>query len=189
MIFIGLLLLILAIAIALVSHENDTKEKKYFFTSTHKFTEQRNCEHETVYSVITEQCIDICTDVFVSRNGVCVNSKIPEEEEVKNKCNSKAGVFAYLIGNTELGTADLFCISSDPGIQPNDSSIEKNKLCKNGEIEIDYTKSLPLLQNCKCGNNEFLALIAGTSTIRRHGLCLSIQTKPFFEANNLLFSS
>lgn len=160
--------------------------------------EKLNCDLETVYSMIDEQCRIICLNgnFYISNNGVCVNflnlNKTSDSELIINKCDAKKGLVPFLIGDPLFGTTAVKCLSIDLGIQP-DNIKNKNIICKNGLIDIDYRKEHPQLKNCKCKkDDEFLTIIPNTSNIRTHGVCVSKKNNndiyKFYKDNDLLFN-
>lgn len=159
------------------------------FPGSAKAQLKRDCGLEAVYSVGDDQCSSVCKGpgLFVSRDGVCVDSTTLTQTKVHNHCSPKHGVLAYFVGNPELGTVSLKCLSTDPGVQPDDGDIEKNQLCIGGDITIDYVKGNPQLKDCKCKEGEFLALISNTSEIRYRGFCATESSRPLYEFNALTY--
>lgn len=169
--------------------------------TTNEQSFRSNCDVETVYSMTDSHCQQICStyniqdgssgNIYVSRHGICLNSKTVQRQDdtaaKENECNPKNGVLAYVTGDTQFGTLRHYCLSIDIGIQPNDgSTTDGNILCRNGEIDIDYTRAFPQLSNCKCADNEFLAIVPGTSTIRAHGTCVNNSARRIYELANLV---
>lgn len=173
-----------------INFNEHMKNLSLFQNSRQIKSELKDCENEIIYSVSNDQCNRICkhNNFYLSQNGICVNSIMVNSHVEENECNPERGVLAYLLGNSEIGTAKLFCISSDLGIQSNDLS-KKNIICDGGEIDINYHKEFPLLRNCKCKNDEFLSIIAATDIIRRHGICIKNEMKPLYELNQLIYKN
>lgn len=155
-----------------------------------------NCDVETVYSMTDAHCAQVCAsynqfnntdgNTYVSKHGVCLNSKIVEQRQANvfedNDCDPKNGVLAYIIGDTQFGTLKHLCLSIDVGVQPDDgTSTAGNTLCQNGTIDIDYTRSFPQLSECKCVAEDFLALIPNTNTTRARGVCVNSKMKKFYQ--------
>lgn len=189
------LILILLLVMCIVCHRLDNiivKRTHINFPGNQADTTRRNCDVETIYSVDDEQCSAICqeTGVFRSYNGKCVNILAFNQEAVHNNCNPKHGVLAYLLGNPELGSTKLFCLSIDEGVQPDDPN-KPNTLCTGdgASIDINYVERFPQLSNCKCPDTKFLAQISNTNTIRSRGVCINKTLLPIMEYNNSVFSN
>lgn len=171
---------------------------------TNEQTVRSNCDVETVYSMNDDHCRQVCStfniddgtdnNTYVSRHGVCLNMKTIQLQSdiaaTANECNPKNGVLAYVTGNTQFGNLRHYCLSIDIGVQPDDgSSTAANTLCLDGTIDIDYTKSFPQLSNCKCKDDEFVALIPGTSTIRSRGACVKLAAQKIYELGGLVYTA
>lgn len=142
---------------------------------------KKDCSIQTVYSTNDIQCSLICQspNVYISKNGICVNALINTSSVVENKCSPEKGVLAYIVGDPQFGKSSILCLSIDIGIQPNDTS-KNNIICKNGNIEINYIKSFPDVNNCKCLGDDFPAIISATSTTRKHITCVNNKLKNMF---------
>lgn len=152
--------------------------------------QKHNCDVETIYSFTDQQCASICSSIgnYVSKRGICVNVLAFQTEQVKNLCDPKRGVLAYLTGNSQFGSVKLRCLTIDDGIQPSDLS-KPNIFCQNGNIDINYLTSYPQLSNCQCRGDQILSIIANTNAIRSRGVCVDKKFKEFYNANSLLFDS
>lgn len=107
---------------------------------------------------------------YSCHKGLCTpNSKVNVVDH-KNECKPDKGVFAFIVGLPELGIYNNICKSIDLGIAPNNPN-QQNKMCLNGDIDINYSVRLPSLEDCDCGNNKRL-VIPATSTVREHIVCL-----------------
>lgn len=150
---------------------------------------KRDCDLETIYSINDFQCNLICKppNLYVSKNGACVNSLILDQHTPENKCDAKNGVIAHLIGDPQLGTAKFYCLSIDSGIQLTDDNFT-NLMCKNGKININYITEFPQLKQCSCPQNKSLIIIPSTNTIRQHGVCVANTLLPIYKTNDLLFT-
>lgn len=149
------------------------KNDLFYNTSNHVGV-KKNCNNEYIYALTSDECQDLClpTNIFISKNGLCVNSALFNSTEIKNECSPKHGLFAYLIGDGQFGKIEKQCLSIDPGIQPNAIN-EKNTICLNTEnFEIDYLKSFPMYTDCKCNDDETLIALPPTSVIRSRGICI-----------------
>lgn len=149
---------------------------------------KKDCNLEYVYAMEDEQCSNICTaesGTFIHQNGICVNILATQQSESKNDCDVHKGVIAYLTGDTQFGTANLYCLSVDNGIAPNNIN-EKNKMCKdNGDITIDYALKYPITDDCKCHENYEKILIPSTLSIREHITCVPKTYEKMIVFNNL----
>lgn len=186
-------IIVLILAVCIVCHDLDNVdiEKDFVnFRGNQSNASRRNCNIETIYSVDDEQCSDICQEpgVFRSFNGKCVNILAFNQEAVHNDCDPRHGVLAYVLGNPEIGSTKLFCLSIDEGVQPDDPN-EKNTLCtgEGASIDIDYVESFPQLDNCKCPDSKFLAQIPNTNTIRSRGVCIDKNLLPIMEYNDSVY--
>lgn len=151
---------------------------------------KRDCDLELVYSTNDQQCNIICRqpNLYVSRNGACVNELVGTDAPQQYDCDAKHGVVTYILGDPEFGKTKLFCLSIDPGIQP-DNVQDTNIICKNGSIFIDYIESFPQLTNCKCpSTSPVLALIESTSVVREHGVCVTKNMERLYAENNLVMN-
>lgn len=133
---------------------------------------KKDCSVQTVYSTNDTQCSLICQspNVYISKNGICVNALVNTSSVIENKCSPENGVLAYVVGDPQFGKSSILCLSIDIGIQPNDPT-KSNIMCKNGSIDINYVKSFPEINNCKCAKDDFPAIIHASSTIRKHITC------------------
>lgn len=165
-------ILILITYIKSPTNLTQNSENSPFVGSQSKF-EKIDCSSQTVYSSNDTQCSLICKspNVYISKNGICVNALVNQSEITENKCSPEKGVLAYIVGDPQFGKSSIFCLSIDVGIQPNDTS-KPNIICRNGNIDINYVKSFPEIKNCKCKTDEFLAKFKPTSTIREHAMCI-----------------
>lgn len=149
---------------------------------------RRNCDVETVYSMSDGQCSMICKPpgIYRSHNGVCVNVLAFDQEYTVNKCSPTKGVFAYLLGDPQFGKTKMFCLSIDPGIQPDDVD-KPNTICDGGEIDINYLESFPNAKNCRCpADDQSLVQIANTAGVRIRGVCANRALFPIFAYNKLV---
>lgn len=162
---------------------NLLNEKK----SSETETLRRDCDLETVYSMDDAQCANVCktTGTYRTKNGVCVNVLIFETQAVQNRCSPKDGLLAYLVGDPTFGKTKAVCLSIDLGVRPDDLN-KPNIICRDGNINVDYTKNFPLLKDCDCGD-RLLTIVESTSTIRTHGICMDRRIKPVVELNDLLY--
>jgi len=187
-IIIAIMLILIVLVLANIE-SFDVQKKNYDFPGQQQESSQHNCDTELIYSMTDEQCNAICREpgVFVTRNGACVNIQSFNQTAVENECNPKNGVLAYLLGDPEFGTTKLLCLSIDPGVQPDDIKMP-NTLCMNGQLDVNYIESFPNLKHCTCADDEILATILDTSTIRTRGVCVKKQAQPIYELNRLLYT-
>ncbi|UDM55371.1 Pif-3 [Phenacoccus solenopsis nudivirus] len=139
---------------------------------------RRNCDTELVYSMSDAQCANICTgnDVFISRNGTCINSAIFSNQSTpsENVCDSTKGLLAYIIGDSQFGKAYLRCLSIDQGIQ-SDNANEPNKIISYATLpEINYNFQYPSHDKIKCDIKEYPAkiIIPNTESVRSKAVCV-----------------
>lgn len=189
------LCLIVIMSLLYVLHLANKRDANWFNSNrylpipTQTILQKHNCDVETIYSFNDEQCNSVCLNIgsYISKNGICVNVLAFSTSEVIDTCDPKRGVLAYLIGNTQFGSLKLRCLTIDDGIQPSDTE-KPNIICQNGQISIDYLKSYPQLENCKCSDNQVLAIVSNTNSIRSHGICVKETFKNFWDYNSLLFT-
>lgn len=188
-VIVCLLFVLILNDIARANHDWDEKKDDDYYKFPGRQSESRkhDCDIETVYSMRDEQCETMChgPGTFRTVNGVCVNSMIFDESAVKNNCDARRGVLAYLLGDPQLGRTQLRCLSVDPGIQPDDPD-GKNIICgRDGKVSINYLDSFPQISSCECGDGEILVLIANTNAIRRRGACVSAASLPAYANSRL----
>lgn len=174
---------------------NDSNENDNVFDYFKNFQttsgEKRDCSVETIYSMTDEQCDAICRDTgqFRTSNGICVNILAFDQEIVNSECSPQKGLVAYMVGDTQTGTANLRCLSVDPGVRPDNITLP-NTICINGQIDINYLTDFPQRSNCKCANSyQKLYEIANTQTIRRRGVCAPRTLLPVYLHSNLVYDS
>lgn len=188
LVFIVVCLVIVVVMLVNVSKLDTTYEKiRHNFPGEPRAAAQRNCDVETVYSMNDDDCVQSCQPpgTFVTRMGRCVNAlSFHTNNAEANKCNPKNGVFSYLVGDPQFGSATLQCLSIDPGVQP-DNPNAPNTLCQNGTINVNYLQSFPRLSDCRCRPGHFLSVLKGTSAVRARGICVPNKMRPIFELNNL----
>lgn len=143
--------------------------------------QKKDCSVQTVYSTNDIQCSLMCLspNVYISKNGVCVNALVNKSSIIENKCSPEKGVLSYIVGDPQFGKSSILCLSIDIGIQPNDP-MKNNIICKDGNIDINYVKSFPNIKNCKCSDDDFPAVIHATSNTRKHVTCLNKKLKNLF---------
>lgn len=141
-----------------------------------------DCNSYKVYSFTDDDCSKQCRDNnFISMHGVCTKNSTT----ITNKCDIKNGYLEFLEGDPELGTLNSICLSIDPGIQLNNSD-QTNIICEGGEIDIDYTKSFPNVNQCKCSDSKIPILIENTSSVRKHAVCVDKNMIDVFNFNDLI---
>lgn len=178
-----------AIVVILQNVKNiDASKYMHNFPGTQSSSAKHDCDVETLYSVEDAQCAALCKHpgVFVSMHGACVNMLAFNQDIIHNGCDPKKGVLAYLLGNSQFGNTQLFCLSIDEGVQP-DNVTEPNTICTGGEIDINYIETFPQLSQCKCPDNKVLAVIPNTNTIRSRGVCVDKNYENFLKYNNSLY--
>lgn len=149
---------------------------------------QYNCDVQMVYTMDDAECSMLCRPpgVYLSRNGACVNALIFDKTvAIPNPCSPEKGLFAYLVGDTQFGSAQLVCLSVDPGVQP-DSIADPNTICIGGRININYVTEFPQLESCVCPDETTLAAIPNTSVVRSRGVCVPKTVADLFRATGAL---
>lgn len=188
-VIIVIILLVLIIFLLKAVSNIDVEKHDIDFPGSQREMLKQNCDVETIYSVEDSQCEIICKQpgIFVSRNGACVNILAFSQEAVDNTCDPKKGVLAYLLGDPQFGKTKLLCLSVDQGVQP-DNVVDPNTICSGGKIDINYVESFPQLYSCTCPNNQVLALIPNTSTIRQRGVCVDRHLYNMYNLNNMIYT-
>lgn len=174
-----LLLIIIIILFVLIKYilklSNFTNDpQNIIFPGSQSKIPKKDCSIQNVYSTNDMQCNIICQppNVYISKNGICVNALVTQSEITQNECSPEKGVLSYIVGDSQFGKTSILCLSIDTGIQP-DNPKGQNKICTNGNIDINYIKSFPEISNCECEPNNFPAIIEATSTIRKHATCVN----------------
>lgn len=150
---------------------------------------KRDCDTETVYSMLDSQCEHICQGInnFFSHNGTCVRRFINSQNTTTVHCDPRKGTLAIKVGDTQFGVVKTRCMSIDPGIQ-SDSSVEgQNKLCQGGDIQIDYSKKFPSIHECTCKTGQIKIVIPNTGNIRHRAVCVNIALIDLFEESGLVY--
>lgn len=130
-----------------------------------------DCQQKVTYCFEDSQCAQRCSNLSVCSHGVCLNSNIFTTTAPINECDASKGVLTFFVGNPAFGVYEYLCKSVDPGIA--DDDIKKpNRMCTGGNIDIDYTKSFPLMNNCNCPNDFDMVIVPATSTVREYGVCI-----------------
>lgn len=139
-----------------------------------------NCGDETIFSISDEQCRDICYGDYVLKSGTCVNKIILNySQQSNNVCDASRGFYSYMLGDGQLGTIYMHCLSIDPGIQSDDVN-SKNIILKNGSIIIDYKKKFPQYNEGSCEWDKDILKIPSTMNVRERGVCVSSKIMTFF---------
>ena len=137
--------------------------KDEFDSSKAKITTDKriNCSTQKHYCFEDNDCSTQCTigGNYMCIHGICKDQRVVETMP-DNRCDPKKGFEAFLVGNPNMGTYEYICKSIDQGIA---IDIDTNKMCLNGTIDIDYTKSMPFVTDCKDANQM---LIPATSAVR-----------------------
>jgi len=171
--------------------QNESLVKLNFDEETNDLA-KKNCNLEMVYSLSDTYCNSICENGshFYSHNGICKNILNRKDEDmIDNICHPKQGVLGYLVGDTQLGKANIMCLTVDLGIQPDNPSTGTNQFCLNGtmEPEINYLNKYPELSDCKCPEDHILITIPATRVVRKHGICVNKNLKPIYNYNNSIY--
>jgi hypothetical protein len=134
---------------------------------------RRNCDQNTTYCFEDSHCSKMCTlsSASLCRNGICINSAVINTTAPKNECNAEKGVLTYFVGNSTLGRYDFLCKSVDLGIASDDVD-KANKMCKNGNITINYLQKFPDILDCDCNYGFTKVLLPNTSQVRRRVECI-----------------
>lgn len=150
--------------------------------------EKRDCDVETIYSMLDEHCDTVCKGpgIYRTKRGACVNLLVFDSASAVGRgdaCDSRRGVLAYVAGNAQLGNTSLVCLSIDPGIAPDDPSRE-NRICENGFASIDYDRAFPETSECRCANDETRVLVPETSNVRSRAVCANARFAPLLRYND-----
>jgi len=134
--------------------------------------DKRDCEQARTYCFEDSDCARLCTISSLSqcRNGMCINSAVINTSTIRNECNAASGVVTFFVGNATLGRYEFICKSIDPGIAPNDITLP-NKMCLNGNININYLNKFPTISDCTCPVNYLPVIIPKVSQIRERVEC------------------
>jgi hypothetical protein len=121
------------------------------------------CSSEKHYCFDDNDCTSRCDTVsnYSCIHGICKNFDIVTSNP-NNDCDPAYGIEAFLVGNTGMGTDEYICKSLDDGIA---ISVTENRMCKGGDIEINYTRSMPSISDCTSDN---ICLIPSTSQVREY---------------------
>lgn len=137
-----------------------------------------DCEHETVYSISDQQCRIVCdnsTAHYVEHNGMCVDSRVLNySSAANNECDPAKGVLGYMLGDGQLGTSYVHCLSVDMGVQPDDPK-KRNMIVKNAvDFTVDYNKGFPDWRdtNITCFNGDVKSSIPNTMNVRERAVCV-----------------
>lgn len=189
MILICILFLLLAFVLFVSEFDDALNDdsNKVTFPGVQTMPTTKDCNHEIVYSVDDEECTKICSDMFVSKGGVCVNVRVYDAKKKLMECSPANGTFGYLVGSPELSTVGVQCQSIDLGVQSDDGDLSKNQICDGGNIDIDYVVSYPTLRQCICKSEQFLAVVPSNSNIRARGFCVDRINKRNYDFNNLSY--
>lgn len=133
-----------------------------------------DCTQQTTYCFENSHCRSKCLDTTgsICRNGICLSSNVLNTQAPINTCDASRGVVTFLVGNTALGRFDTLCRSIDPGIAPNDVT-QPNRMCFMGNIDIDYTKKFPSINDCWCPYEKYKIIIPATREIRPYAICMN----------------
>lgn len=186
-----ILVLIIGILISVPTNADPIDRTIAYFPGIEKNHTKRNCSLEKIYSMSDEECRNICINpnMYVSNNGLCVNILTFDQKLISSKCDPTKGVLAYLLGDAQLGSTTVKCLSIDDGVQPDDVD-KPNQLCANGYMNVDYTESFPQITNCTCyGDDDTKVIVPNTSVVRTKAVCVKNQLLPLFYENNLIYSS
>lgn len=178
--------LILFILFFIITKNNGSSKISFDLPSKQFHYIKKDCDLNYVFSMDTEQCINVCKgpDSYISQNGICVNVLAIDKTTIENNCDINKGVLAYLIGDPEFGTANLICLSIDPGIASDDIN-QPNQMCMNGSININYSLGYPRMDQCTCPDGMTKITIPETKVKREHIHCVSSSYKSMIKWANL----
>lgn len=150
----------------------DNIEPSHLDTSL-KLENKKNCDQARIYCFDDDDCQLACfqNGLFKCNNGVCVNRNVINTTAPKNECDASKGVLTFFVGNAMLGRYEFYCRSIDLGVAP-DNINEKNRMCINGNISVDYLKQYPDHTQCVCPDGLVKILIPNTSMIRTLAACV-----------------
>lgn len=153
----------------------DNKKIKHdnwnFYLNTEHLREKENCNIKTTYCFDNNDCLFQCDNTLGSFNcikGICnsnINNDSFEEIPQITECDPHKGIIALLLGN--IGWSwEWVCKSIDPAIALENGD---NKMCKNGDIVIDYLNKFPSISDCENCKGEIT--VPATKNKRRHVEC------------------
>ena len=146
---------------------NNIKTKDFINVNKPKQKTKKNCTNNVVYCFDKLNCNNSCSGGdYQCINGVCKTDTVLISD-VENNCNANMGILGFLVGNTAFGVYDFKCKSVDDGIAIDN---EVNVMCRGGDIDIDYLKAYPSINDCNC---DHPIIIPATSVKRRHVECNS----------------
>lgn len=175
-IFLTLIFIIVAILMSIIKPLTRTKNELPEFPLYKSKEYRKDCSIVRVFAMNDSTCENICTNAsaYVARNGICVNSMVINQTPITNECDPSKGVLAILIGDSQVGQVNSYCVSTDPGIQ--DSNIKKrNIMCTGGHIKINYIDHFPQISDCECPADYNSVIIPATSVIRSYVVCSKLQ--------------
>lgn len=140
-----------------------------------------DCGNENIFSISDEQCRSMCSGEYVVKSGICVNKIILNYAQASNNvCDAARGFYSYMLGDGQLGTIYMHCLSIDPGIQQDNAHYD-NIILKNGTIDIDYKKEFPQYKNGICLEaTDDVVKIPSTMNVRERGVCTPKKLTSFF---------
>lgn len=174
--YFALLIILILLYIVVNTKTVSTTKDTLKLEDLNKTFLRRNCNAEIVYSMSDEDCLKVCQSrdsPFVSHNGVCLNQTILDSQATDYKCDPMQGVFGYLSGNPQFGTTEVYCLSVDPGIRPDDIDLP-NELCHQTCTlqNINYFQKMPNEENITCPNNTILLKLDRIESVRDSFFCV-----------------
>lgn len=148
----------------------DLKKQLYFNLNNDYLHDRKNCDLENTYCFDNNDCALQCDNgigEYSCVKGLCVSNldELNENKPNVTECDTHKGIMALLLGKVGWNW-EWTCKSLDPAIALEDGN---NKMCKNGDIKIDYFEKLPEISDCK--NCEGMVIVPATQNKRRHVEC------------------
>lgn len=128
---------------------------------------QRDCQSETIYCSSRGDCVDICSN----KNFVCNKSSnvceplIYEVVGESVKCNAAHGSY-WALGVDEFIGEGYYCINRFPELFDENDKLLPH-VCNGGAFDVDVTKKLPTLTDCKCPKSSELVYHESTPNVPR----------------------
>lgn len=144
-------------------------------TSNQKLTMQlfstaikQDCSTTETHCMSKDDCTSMCLNInYDCLHGIC--KKMPLLIDTPHAgCDASKGMLLYYVANTALGTFSPICKSIDEGIA---ISNDINRMCSNGNININYSIRQPQIEDCTCNENTHAVLVPATINVREYVVC------------------
>lgn len=157
----------------IIENSEDGTRLNYFSRIERDMT--KNCQSETVLCFEDDDCTATCDKTggqfFRCIQGRCKNEQYMDSLQ-NNVCDGRRGVIAFMVGNIDRW--DFICKSIDPGIAPNDPTLE-NGMCFDVDEntsrlvnDVNYFERFPDQKDCDPQYAQYSCVIPSTPGVRRH---------------------